>query len=341
MMNIRASYNEKRQRLGEILPLDTPLSVILDTSERCNFRCSYCFRSKPQDESWGYAAKNNLMSMDVFHQCIRQLAKFPQKIKSVELSGQGEPLCNPKIAEMVHDLRTADVTEQIVMHTNASMLTAATAKEIARAGFTKIVVSLQGLNANTYEEVCGAELNWDAFYEKLRILYENKNDDLKIHIKITEAALNPKNSAREETVFYSLFGSIADSISVEKVTPLWRNLDIPSSKTVNKYGQEIEMIECCPILFYKMWVGPDGEIYPCSGLPAPLSLGNIREISLRDAWNSPKRKDFLISHLRFPRGGCDTCIDCFVPVNTITMEEDRIDPYKKEILKRLEGNSDE
>lgn len=341
MVGKKASYNEERLCLGEKLPLDTPLSVILDISERCNFKCNYCFRSKRKDEAWGYAAKNNLMSIELFQRAVKQMSAFPQKIKVISLSGHGEPLCHPDIVSMVRHLKEADITERIEMHTNASLLTEETAREIAQAGFDRIVVSLQGLSAAAYERVCGARLDWDHFYKCLQILYKNKNDELKIHIKISEAALSAENRTAEETRFSALFGPIADTVSVEKVTPLWKNLKFESSETVNKYGQDIGTVECCPILFYKIWVAPDGEIYPCTGLPAPMSLGNIRDISLTEAWNGEKRREFLVSHLRESRGGCAACMDCFVPVNTVTMEQDRIDPYKGEILERLRENPDE
>lgn len=336
MTDIKASFNQKRLRLAEKIPLDTPLSVILDISERCDFKCNYCFRSKEKDRAWGYAEKNNLISMELFRRAVEQLAVFPQKIKSVSLSGHGEPLCHPDVISMMQYLKKAAVAERIEMHTNASLLTEKTAREIAKAGFGRIIVSLQGLDAITYERVCGAKLDWDHFYKCLHILYKNKNDELKIHIKISEAALNMEHRAVEEKKFYSLFGPIADSVSVEKVTPLWKNLRVDASATVNKYGQDTGVIECCPILFYKIWVAPDGEIYPCTGLPAPMSLGNIQNTTLSEAWNGEKRRKFLVSHLRELRGGCAECVDCFVPVNTVTMEQDRIDPYRKEILARLE-----
>lgn len=335
MTNIKASYNEERLCLGEKLPLDTPLSVILDISERCNFKCSYCFRSTERNESWDYTAKNNLMTMELFKLVVQQLAKFPQKIKTISLSGHGEPLCNPELISMVQYLKQAAVTERIEMHTNASVLTEETARNVAQSGFSKIVVSLQGLDADTYQKVCGIKLNWDAFYKRLQILYQNKSSNLKVHIKISEAALRKEDYKAEKERFYFLFGSIANTVSIEKITPLWKNLRVGSEEMINKYGQEIGIVECCPIVFYKMWVAPDGEIYPCTGLPAPMSLGNIRDISLREAWDGQKRQEFLISHLRRPRGGCAACMDCFVPINTVTMDKDRIDPYREEILARL------
>ena len=35
-----------------------------------------------------------------------------------------------------------------------------------------------------------------------------------------------------------LFDKIADTVSVEEVTPLWKNMRIETEKFVNKYGQD-------------------------------------------------------------------------------------------------------
>lgn len=335
---ISPSYNKDRMRLGEHFPLDTPLSVIIDTSERCNFRCSYCFRSTPKDVNWGFAAKNNLMTMETFRRIVGQLAFFPRKIKSVSLSSHGEPLCNPDLASMARYLKETEAAERIEMHTNASLLTVERAEEIAQSGFSRIIVSLQGMDSAAYERVCGVRLDWEAFYNRLCILYARRTEGLEIHMKISEAALDKENFEAEKNRFYRLFEPISHSVSVEKVTPLWKGLQSGEKENVNKYGQDVGKVECCPILFYKIWVAPDGEIYPCTGLPAPMTLGNIDNVSLLEAWNGPQRRSFLERHLRETRSNYPACADCFVPINTVTMEEDRIDQYREKILERLEGN---
>lgn len=336
---LRASYNDERICLGKQLPLDTPLSIILDVSERCNFKCNYCFRSGQKDESWDYAAQNNLMTMKTFETAVDQLVDFPQKIKVASLSGHGEPLCNPHIAQMVRCLKESGRVERVEMHTNASLLTENNVNEIAKVGFSRVVVSLQGLDAITYARVCGVKINWDYFFHCLSLLYRNKQKDLTIHIKISEAALNKEDYAADEKRFYRLFGEIADSVFIETVTPLWKNIRLDVAETKNKFGQNHGEIHYCPIVFYKLWVAPDGEIYPCTALPPPLHLGNINDLSLMEAWTSAKRIDFLKDHLRFGCHGNGFCTDCFVPMNTVTSEKDVIDTYQEDILKRLEGLS--
>ena len=341
MALVKPSYNADRIILGERLPIDTPLSVILDVSERCNFKCNYCFRSGQKDESWGFAASNELMPQEIFERAVRQLKEFSQKLKSVSLSGHGEPLCNPCLADMARQLKESGVTENIDIHTNASLLTKANVKDIAGAGFTRIVVSLQGLNAAAYKRVCGAKMDWECFYNNLKLLYESKYKDLKIHIKIADAALEEKNYAEDEERFHFLFDGIADYIFVEKTVPLWRNIDIDADMATTKFGGSFGDVDYCPLVFYKMMVAPDGEIYPCTGLPPPTSFGNIRGVTLLEVWNSRERNNFLKEHLRLTRHNHAPCKGCFVPVNSIMSHEDIIDPYKDAILKRLEGQPDD
>jgi len=338
MASIKPSYNVKRIVLGEQLPLDTPFSVVLDLSERCNFRCSYCFRAGNKDESWSFAAAGELMSPEVYERAAKQLKAFPQKIKLVSLSGHGEPLCNPHIADMVRFLKKLNVTEQIDIHTNASLLTEESAVCIAEAGFTRIVVSLQGLDSLAYERTCCARIDFHQFYKNLQLLYQNKDKDLKIHIKIADVALDSDNVEENERSFYALFDDIADHVFVEKTVPLWKNM-VNSGTTANKFGDTFGEVDYCPLLFYKIMVAPNGEIYPCTNLPPPMSLGNIRDVTLREAWNSSGRLDFLKEHLRLKRHQHAPCAGCFVPVNTVTSPGDIIDPYRDMILDRLEGIS--
>ncbi|ANR71327.1 hypothetical protein AXF19_10300 [Selenomonas sp. oral taxon 126] len=341
-MTIREpSYHTDRVVLGERLPLATPLSVILDLSERCNFRCSYCFRSGEKDASWSFAAAGELMSPEVFEKAARQLQDFPQKLKLVSLSGHGEPLCNPHLVDMVRLLKQLNVAERIDMHTNASLLTEDNAARIAQAGFSRIVVSLQGLDAAAYQRTCSANIDFQRFCNHLKLMYETKAEDLKIHIKIADAAFGNEAVQEGKRRFYELFDGIADSIFVESVVPLWQNIDVKADKNVNKYAYECGKVDYCPLVFYKMFVAPDGGIYPCTSLPPPMSLGNIHDTTLQLAWNSRQRLDFLKEHLRLTRYRHSSCKECFVPFNTVTGSGDILDPYKDGILERLEEISND
>jgi radical SAM protein with 4Fe4S-binding SPASM domain len=329
---IGPSFSKNRVVLGERLPLDTPFSVNISISERCNFKCNYCFRSTEPSEFWAYTRNGQIMSMDTFELAAKQLAEFPSQIKRIALSGHGEPLCNPLLPVMVKRLKELGLTATIDIHTNASLLTPELSRALSESRIDRIIVSLQGLNAQAYKKICGAAIDFDKFYKNLKTLYEQKTENTTVHIKIVDTALS---SAGEEDEFYKLFSPLADHVFVEKVVPLWKALKFEQSSDNNKYGQSFGYINYCSPLFCSLTITPAGGIYPCLELPPPFSLGNVNETTLLEAWRSPARVLFLKQQLQNGRREHPVCGGCFIPQNTIMVSEDIIDPYRDAILERM------
>lgn len=196
---IKPSYDENRQVLGKIYPLSTPFTVILDSSEVCNFRCNYCFRGQDDKSKWGYAVDNKLMDDDIFHIAVEQIKDFPEMVKTISLSNHGEPLCNRNIPDMVRYIKNQGITSKISIHTNAAMLDEEYAKDLADSNIDRIVISLQGLKEAKYREICKAQINFDEFYHNIEVLYENKKNT-QICYKIMDSVLD-----KGEEEFYRCF----------------------------------------------------------------------------------------------------------------------------------------
>lgn len=325
------SYSENRQSLGKILPIDTPLSLVIDISEVCNFKCNYCFRSNENREYWGYAKKNNLMDWDVFIKIIEQIKSFPNEIKSISLSNHGEPLCNNLIVKMIKYIKANNINSNLSIHTNASLLTFDLAIELAQSKIDKVVISIQGVNKGKYEGVCDYKIDFEQFISNIKVLYENKSEDTKLNIKTVDAALDSKE---EELEFYDIFGPICDNIYIEKVVPIWKVSDAKiENNSINKYGHIYELQDCCGLTFYTLVISPDGYIYPCTQLLISCNLGNIKKTTLKDAWNGNVRKEWLIKQLSNIRP--EVCLNCYIKQNSIFSELDMIDNHRLEIRKRL------
>ncbi|WP_033422391.1 radical SAM/SPASM domain-containing protein [Desulfitobacterium sp. PCE1] len=330
------SFDVNRSCLGEILPLNTPFRLILDSSEACNFKCTYCFRSVSPSETWGYAVDNGIMSMETFGRAVQQILKFPEAPRVISLSGMGEPLCNKNIPLMAKRLKELGITSKIEIHTNASLLTQESAKVIASCGIDKVVVSLQGLDAEAYKKVCAFNLNFDTFYKNLEILYKNKTNNLEVNIKIVDEALR---DAKEEEKFYAMFSPIADKTFIENTIALWQEqivYDETSNNKSNKFGEDFGEIICCPITFLNLTISPGGDIYPCCVIDPPFSLGNVKDTELTEAWNSSRRKDFLRSTLINGRKSHKRCETCYFPKGYVKTEADIIDGYRQNILERID-----
>lgn len=331
------AYDQKRSVLGKILPLDTPFNIIIDASEACNFKCQYCFRTSENKQLWGYAAANQIMEWDLFIKVVEQILSFPQPVRQISLSNHGEPLCNRKLPDMVRYIKKQEIESRVSIHTNASLLDENYIKDLVDSRIDKIVISLQGLSREKYEQVCGYKLDFEKFYANLKLLY-NSRINTKIYIKIMDVALEEG----EENKFYSMFSEIADRVYVEKMVPIWKEMDWNGAKideclAYNKYGDGFPPQKCCPLIFHTLVINSIGDVYPCTQLLSKDKLGNVKDNFLRDMWESSQRKELLRRQCKI--NSPEICQDCYIRQNSIYTKEDMIDDYREEILERLEKNN--
>ena len=336
MGEIKPSFDTNRQVLGKILPLDTPFTVILDAAETCNFKCNYCFRADTDKSHWGYAKDNRLMPWDIFVEAVAQIKEFPQAVKQISLSNHGEPLLNRKVPDMVRYIKKQGILSRVSIHTNASLLDEKYVYDLADSNIDRIVISLQGLNEETYFDTCGVNINYNSFYENLRLLYKIKKDT-QIHIKIANVAIKET----EKDKFFEMYRTISDRVFVEQIVPIWKDVKIDSisSKVQNKYGSKFEKQQCCPLIFNTIVIIPNGDVYPCTQILTPYRLGNIKDASLLELWNCRTRKELLLKQCKLENP--DICRECYILQNSIYAEEDMIDAYRENILERLEKENAE
>ena len=332
--NIIPSFDMNRSRLADVLPLSTPFTVILDSSEACNFKCNYCFRYEDNKNAWGYAVENNFMDEETFKLAVSQIQQFSEQVRQISLSHQGEPLVNKNVPWMVRYIKENGLKGRVSIHTNGSLLTRSYARELADSGIDRVIVSLQGLSSERYEKICGNRLDFEQFYSNWKYFYQIKKNT-QLCIKIMDSALGDG----EEEKFYDMFSPIADRVFVEKVIHIWKekeysNSDHDENRAFNKYGEGFPPQKVCPLIFHTIVVIPNGDVYPCTQLLQEEKLGNIHEKTLMELWNCEKRQEMLRNQCRL--SAPKICEDCGIRQNTIYAEEDMIDEYREKILGRLE-----
>ena len=329
--NIKPSFDENRQKLGHVLPLQTPFTVILDSSEACNFKCNYCFRAEDK-AVWGYAKDNKLMDWELFVRAVEQMMAFGEQVKTISLSNHGEPLCNRRLPDMVRYIKNKGITSRVSIHTNASLLDEDYACDLADSGIDKVVVSLQGMTSDKYRQVCGVSVDVNRLYDMLKLFAEKKKNTM-LHVKVADVALEQG----EEERFYEKFLPIVDRVFVEKIVPIWKGTELSEQQAKNmvqnKYGALLPKQQCCPVVFHTIVVTPNGDVYPCTQLLSPKPLGNIKKTTLKQLWNGEERKELLRKQLELRAP--EICEGCYIRDNSIFTEEDLIDTYRGEILERL------
>ena len=111
-----------RTKLETVIPLATPITLFIDPSDACNFKCKFCPTSdrklmREVGRPW------RQMQYEVYEKIIEDLKEFPSKIEVLRLYKDGEPLINKKFVEMVQLAKREKVANRIDTTTNASLLT--------------------------------------------------------------------------------------------------------------------------------------------------------------------------------------------------------------------------
>lgn len=302
----------KRRKLAALLPLHTPMIVEIFPIYSCNFKCIYCVLSiKKKDR--GFISDSRSFDFELYKKCIDDIAHFPQKLRLLRFSGIGEPLLHKHIARMIEYAAKKEVAEKIELLTNASLLTPALSDALVSAGLDRLVVSLQGINKEKYHEISGVKLDIEMFIENLRYYYQNRRG-VHVYVKIVDDTLSGKE---DETRFYSMFGSICDSLAIEHVVPIQEPVDYThilgaKGKKVTQFGLPVGEARICPQPFFKLHILPDGKVVPCHSYKYPAILGDCNNESVHEIWNALKYKSFQRAMLDGAKNACEVCGECSI-----------------------------
>ncbi|MBL3588903.1 MAG: GTP 3',8-cyclase MoaA [endosymbiont of Escarpia spicata] len=122
----------------------------LSVTDRCDFRCFYCipkgYKDFSQPDSW--------LTLDEVERLVRVFSEMG--ISKVRLTG-GEPLVRKELPEMVRRIGALPQIEDLSLSTNASQL-AKHAASLKQSGVSRINVSLDSLNPDSFREITQGDL---------------------------------------------------------------------------------------------------------------------------------------------------------------------------------------
>jgi len=309
--------------LQERIPLATPLVIYVEPSGYCNLKCTFCPHGIEE-----HNLKNDLMSLQLFEKVINDLTAFPTPIKLLRICGNGEPLMNKGILQMLRYARENIIADKIELVTNGLLLKNDLIKYLPRF-LDRIVISIEGLSSDNYQSTCGAKINFQRLLDNVRDLYAGKGDCV-IHVKIFDEALISEN---EKSSFLNMFVDRCDEIYIEKLVPMWPQLDIARNPDEFRWGGELTRHKVCAQIFKGLQVQADGEVVPCCVDWKRINvLGNIKKMSLYEIWNGERLRKLQVEHLLGNKTDTEPCKDCTM---NDYCEIDNIDSYAQECMQRL------
>ena len=119
-------------------------TLIIETVGFCNLKCIMC-------PTRNYTVGKTLMSDNVFEKVIQIIKEYD--IRSIDMTGWGEPLLDPKLEERIHQIKELKSNISIGFITNASLFTEKRIKQVLEAEVNWINVSFDTASKETYEKI--------------------------------------------------------------------------------------------------------------------------------------------------------------------------------------------
>ncbi|MGH3765941.1 MAG: GTP 3',8-cyclase MoaA [Pseudonocardiaceae bacterium] len=126
----------------------------ISVTDRCNFRCCYCM---PRDVFGTDFPFMNSAELLTFEEIVRLTRVFADLgVRKVRLTG-GEPLLRHGIETLIEQLVGIDGIDDVAMTTNGSLL-AKKAQSLRDAGLTRVTVSLDSLDPQTFRTMSDVKI---------------------------------------------------------------------------------------------------------------------------------------------------------------------------------------
>lgn len=131
--------------------LDRPIRDLrVSVTDRCNFRCIYCMPREIFGPGYKFVPRNDLLKLEEIARITRLFAGHG--VRKVRITG-GEPMIRRNLERLIEMLRDIDGITDISMTTNASMLTLKRAQSLRAAGLSRINISLDAIDEQTFQRI--------------------------------------------------------------------------------------------------------------------------------------------------------------------------------------------
>jgi radical SAM protein with 4Fe4S-binding SPASM domain len=320
-------WAESAARFRPLRAWGMPTHLQVEPAGICNLKCALC----PVTD--GMNRKGGIMPLDLFQELIREIGDH---LFMIFLWDWGEPFMNSYLCEMIESAKAKSI--KVVVSTNGHMLANSDlAERVVRVGLDTLIVAIDGISQQTYEQYRGKGRLGDAL-AGLKAVVEAKRKLGRTHPLVNFRFIAMRHNEHEipELRNFALKTG-ADVLTIKTLNPssndTYGECKVGSSaggesfQTQNsryrRYAVEPESStrvrrawNPCRNLWNAPAVHWDGAVCPCTfDYDERFVLGRLMEQSFAETWNGPAyrkmRKDFKLQRVHF----CRECTYAFMGGN--------------------------
>jgi radical SAM protein with 4Fe4S-binding SPASM domain len=248
-----------------------------------------------------------VMKMDLWWKILEELGEHSHEVKRVHLYRDGEPLLDKQLAYRVGQLKNYAI-RKVGISTNVSLLTEEKSEELFDAGLDELILSVDSMIPEVYEKI-RVGLKFDEVWRNTIDAFKaKKKAKSKCQIRVRMIRQESNNAEWESGKYQKWFqGMLQEGDTIE-------------SRLIHNWGsqladfkplREADVERPCLALWSLCVIFADGTVPLCNvDFNAKLPVGNVRDSSIADLWQSVeqnRRRELHRNHNRDELGLCKGC----------------------------------
>ncbi len=285
---------------GEIVT-EFPLYLQFELTPHCNLACPYCIHGVIQ-------LKNkyiNIRSSLDFDKVLKEAALF--KCPSISFHNNNEPFLTKDLEDKIYSARKSGFIDLIIT-TNATLLSRERTLKLLEAGLTKISFSIDAFSEKTYQQN-RKNGNFSEVISNILFFLEMKQQK-KYDLPITRVTfLINRNNYMEVEQFQEYWQDKVDLVDFQNFSSL---VGFTESLCPPNFIKSEDFK--CTFPWQQLVIRANGDVLPCcSFYGSDIILGNVAKSSIFEIWHGNLMKDIRssLSMGIFPKPSCEQCAQSF------------------------------
>ncbi|MDR2459529.1 MAG: radical SAM protein [Deltaproteobacteria bacterium] len=283
-------------------PRDFPFWLNVEPTNVCQLDCVFCSRQ---------LSKRPLGYLDLTLACQIAHEAASHEGAAIRFTGWGEPLLHPQIGELVTLVKERGV--KLKIYTNGLLLTSELMDTFIEAGLDDLQFSLQGLTPYQYEwNRKGA--SYKLLERNILMAREMRGAKSKPFLSILTSTLANELEDGDPEEFTEKWLKVVDKVAIDLTNLNFVKDTAKAAPFLELQSKGLTRGKCVDV-FLALEVKYDGSIQFCgqdSEGKAIHTIGKFGDLSLREAWQSPKmeaQRELVGRNLFHEKS--PVCINCY------------------------------
>ena len=261
---------------------DYPKHIIIEVTNLCNLGCDFCNRevmTRPVQS----------LPFEYYKKIVDEAAEL--SVHSISLYMLGEPFLHKEIREFVNYAKKMGIP-YVDISTNGHY----DMRRILGTALNELIISIDGNDKETYEKM-RAKSNWEKVIKNCEEFLSARKEGKYEYPFVRMQIIDAMQTHHQISGFVERWIGKADVIYIKTFEEMRQSFDEEHSKKyrIKEISEETRIP--CKQLFFTQNVNSNGDISLCCHDPhGKLVVGNISQMTLKEAWESEMANYFRKSH---------------------------------------------